>query len=267
MPFDSFGAVDPDTRTLRAAMTVPPPPGRLWQIDQTIRQLKQHGIWQKLDVLWMLAAHNAQAARLNWKSPSQFALTAVNSPTFTSDRGYAGNGTTSYLDTGWNPATNGVQYTLNSGGVGVYLNSGTDTGDNAAFAIGSAISGGVGETTGLVPRSTTDTLRGRVNNTTSVLFSGVSVTTRYGLSVVDRSGSASTTGFKNGAGSTADTTASTAVPSASMFLGALNSGGSPILPVNNRIAFAYAGASLTAAQHAALYRITQNFLASMGAAV
>jgi len=267
MAFDSFAQVDADTRRLRAAMTVPPPPGRLWAIDQTIRQLKQHGIWQCLDVLWMLAAHDAQAARLNWKAPVSFALTAVNSPTFTRDRGYAGNGTTSYLDTGFILATNSVQATATAACAGVYLNGGTTT------AASGAVNLGVNDFTNstILPRGTSSGgtgMRGRINSTTTNDLSGT-LTSPMGLYVLDRPDSATLNGYDEGVLNGTFAQASAALPATySVYLGANNSiGPGPANFSDNRIASAFMGASLSAAQHAALYRITQNFLASMGAAL
>jgi hypothetical protein len=39
--------------------------------------------------------------------------TAVNSPTFTINSGFSGNGTSAYINTNFNPSTSGVNYTLN----------------------------------------------------------------------------------------------------------------------------------------------------------
>jgi hypothetical protein len=60
--------------------------------------------------------------------------TAVNSPTFTADQGYAGNGTSSYLNLGSSDAG-----TQNSSAFGVYLRA--DIGGLAAVDIGSSSSG------------------------------------------------------------------------------------------------------------------------------
>jgi len=128
-PYTYFGGgggsgpvYDPDAVILFAAMTVQPDTARKEVINQLILNLKAAGIWSVLDVLYVTAAHDAQAAGLNWKAPASFVLTAVNSPTFTTDRGYAGDGTTSYLDTGWAP-NNGVQFTQNSAHFGLWLRS------------------------------------------------------------------------------------------------------------------------------------------------
>lgn len=124
-----------EARTLFAAMTVQPTRGRKARINEFINRLKAASIWTKIDIMYVPAAHDEQAARLNWKAPGSFTLTAVNSPTFATDRGFTGNGTSSYLDTGWDPGTNAVYYTQNDAHNAVYpstpttatgLSSGTD---------------------------------------------------------------------------------------------------------------------------------------------
>jgi len=103
-----------ESRAIIDAMTVPPNMARRRLIDLTVRAFLGAALWPKIDVAWFLAAHDEQAGRINWKDPGNFTLTAVNSPTFTADRGFAGNGSTSYLDTGWDWGTNGVGFTQNN---------------------------------------------------------------------------------------------------------------------------------------------------------
>jgi hypothetical protein len=126
----------PESRALFAAATVQPTPGRKGYIDKFIRALMASGCWTKIDVMWVLAAHDEQAGRLNWKSPGSFTLTAVNSPTFTTDRGFASNGSTSYLDTGWDWGTDGVQYTQNNAHIAAYIH--TTGNSNPFFGTGGA---------------------------------------------------------------------------------------------------------------------------------
>lgn len=57
------------------------------------------GILQKLDGLWVFAAANADAAGVNWIDGSKI-LTTSGGPTFTSDRGYTGDGVDAVLRTG-----------------------------------------------------------------------------------------------------------------------------------------------------------------------
>lgn len=60
----------------------------------------------------MLAAHDAQAACLNWVSDT-YTLVPVNEPAFAPDQGYTGNGHSSHLETGFNPALAGAKFALN----------------------------------------------------------------------------------------------------------------------------------------------------------
>lgn len=105
-----------ETDALVARMTVAPSTGRKNAIDRFIRNLKTGAIsgsdiWAKIAGVYLLAAHDAQAARLNWKGASND-LTLVGAPTFLANRSYNGN-STNYLQ---GPAPNaiGAPYTQNS---------------------------------------------------------------------------------------------------------------------------------------------------------
>ncbi len=80
--------------------------------NQLVVDLKAGGIWNKLDTFAVFATDgNIDFALIDWKRLSQY--TAVNSPTFTTNVGFQGNGTSAYIDTNFNPSTSGVNYTLN----------------------------------------------------------------------------------------------------------------------------------------------------------
>jgi len=80
-----------------------------------LTSMKTIGVWAKLDVFYVFAQDGGSAfGTLNWKNPNANQSTLVNSPTFVSNGGLQGNGTSSYIDTNFNPATQGVQYTLNN---------------------------------------------------------------------------------------------------------------------------------------------------------
>src|SRR5262245_39221350 len=91
--------VQAETTALLAAMTVQPNAARQTLINDLIYALKQSGAWAKMDFLYVLAAHDNQAARLNWKTAANLA-TVNGTCTFTVDRGYNGDGSTGYLGTG-----------------------------------------------------------------------------------------------------------------------------------------------------------------------
>ena len=92
----------PEATALFARMTTEPDAARKGLINTLIGSLITAGVWAKMDALYVLAAHDAQAARLNWRSAA-FNMTAISTPTFTADRGYAGDGVLSHLDCNFNP--------------------------------------------------------------------------------------------------------------------------------------------------------------------
>ena len=100
-----------------------PTTAQLQTFSQLVTRLKTLNFWSKFDVFWWMVNDNTSGqafARINWKNPSAFYLNPINAPTWTANAGYTLNGTTQYLDTGFNPATNGVQYTLNDAGRYMY---------------------------------------------------------------------------------------------------------------------------------------------------
>ena len=82
-------------------------------VDTLVLGLKAQGLFSKLDRLWLFAAENPPSALTSLVNPSTGLATAVNSPTFTADQGYAGDAATSYINSGYNPST-GPQFTQDS---------------------------------------------------------------------------------------------------------------------------------------------------------
>jgi len=83
--------------------------------NKLVVDLKNAGIWSKLDTLAVFATDgNSDFALIDWKRLSQY--TAVNSPTFTTNGGFTGNGTSSYIDTNFNPSVGTNKYLINDEG-------------------------------------------------------------------------------------------------------------------------------------------------------
>lgn len=154
------GTSDTSFDNLIAAMVVPPNNFRKANIAQLIQKLYAGGVWAKTDAMWVFAAHDEQAARLNWITPGTYTCTAVNSPTFVTDRSFAGNGSSSYLDTNFAPNTNAVQLTQNSAHYSLYLR--TAQNGNEPFSVNNA---GFRNS---VNAGTGTTARGRINSGTEV---------------------------------------------------------------------------------------------------
>lgn len=88
-----------------------------------VTDLKTAGVWDKLDVFYCFATDgDSDFATLNWKAPSSHQVTKVSSPTFTADEGFAGNGTSSYIDTNFD-ISDASQFTQNNAMFGMYVHT------------------------------------------------------------------------------------------------------------------------------------------------
>lgn len=88
-------------------------------LEAFIDGLVADSLWSKIDWLHVYGLGTAGDAVLNLKS-SSYPAVPTNSPTFTANQGYTGNGSNMYLDTGFDPSTAGGQYAQNSASVFVY---------------------------------------------------------------------------------------------------------------------------------------------------
>ena len=88
-----------------------------------VTDLKTAGVWDKLDLFYVFATDgDSNFATLNWKTPASFQTTKVNSPTFHLNQGFQGDGSSSYLDTNFNPNTHSTassQYSMGAGGYNI----------------------------------------------------------------------------------------------------------------------------------------------------
>lgn len=78
-----------------------------------VADAKAKGVWTLTDLFYPLSFYgDVNYATLNWKTPASFKCTVGGTLPFTRGTGFtAGAG---YLLTGWSPATNGVNFTLNA---------------------------------------------------------------------------------------------------------------------------------------------------------
>lgn len=253
--------VDSDVQNLINAMSEAPDSNRQVLIKNTIAFLKKEGVWEKLDFLHIYAAHSEQAALLDWKRNHD--ATAVNSPTFTVDKGFLGDGSTSYLNTNFTPATDGVNYTLNEASFGVY--SQTNKSEDS-YDIGSRAGPNIRDALIMARNSVGSTSRFRPNQNGGTEFSPLISTT--GLIVARRTSSAFMQGYQNGLQVRAGVDASTdEVPEYSFFVGSINHAGSPITFSTRQYTMSFAGAAMTEVEQLAFYEIIQSYLTAIGAEV
>ena len=90
-----------------------PSSGQQAKQSQLVTDLKIAGVWNKLDTFAIFATDGNEAfSRICWKR--LITMTAINAPTFTTNVGWNGNGTSSYIDPLFNPSTFGGNYSLNN---------------------------------------------------------------------------------------------------------------------------------------------------------
>jgi len=206
---------DPDATALFARMTVQPDATRKQLISDRFVAGKAKSFWAKLDAIWVHAAHTSEAGRFNWLG-NVYNCTPFNSPAFTTDRGFMGDGSSSYLSTGFNPATAvSPKFTQNSGCMGVRSN--TDNAANGSLAGFFDTTLSVG--TSINPRATGDAITGRLNSAASTNF-GVS-SSSIGMFAMSRVDSANISAYRQGSLVSSAASASTAPPSGAFRLGAI----------------------------------------------
>lgn len=235
-----------------AEFTTPPSVTNKVNINRLVVTLQSASIWDNLDLLYVLAAADSQAALINWKNPGTKTLSAVNSPTFTAYAGYAGNGTTSRLNTAWTPSTEAVKYTLNNASVWVW----SRTNSQAAVAdIGSVGAG-------------TDTCQIRIRTAANVALFGVNSatssvanTSSSGLFGSQRRASNDLRLFVNGVQTAGVSLASGSLPSLAQWI----CGGDSTHFSARQLSFAAWGASLSGTE-ASFYAAVSAYMQAVGAA-
>jgi hypothetical protein len=242
-----------------AAMAVQPTDDRKSAINRFVYRLKSSSaytgqptsLWAKLDALYLLGAHHEQASRLNLVAPSTYTADPTgHAPTFTTDRGWQGNGVDQYLDTGFNASSAaGRKFGLNN--ASLFLWSLTDLQADQPDI-------GGGNNTRIISRGLSGNLAVRPNTTTSV--GGGAAASSLGLFGWSRTASDAVSMFQGGNVTATATTASTAVSNAAIRICASGSAFS-----TRKIAIAGAGAALSAAEIAWLDFACEQYLRHCGA--
>lgn len=239
-------AYEPEAVALFARMSVQPGAARRGAINTVIVGLKRAGVWARLDAFYMLAAHDAQAAGLNWIGPS-FNLTAANSPAFEADRGFTGNGATAYLDTGFNPVTSGGRFALNDAHLGIWCRTDVAEDRNDIGNFNARI----------FTRNSGNGISGRMND--NVAPAGIpSVTSAVGHTVFSREASTGYRIDRQGVVRTTLTSTATAMTSTNFWILAAN--GTTFS--TKQVSCAHFGASLTAIQSEQAYQQIAAYLAA-----
>ncbi|MGK9237303.1 hypothetical protein KXS07_11500 [Inquilinus limosus] len=212
-------------------------------IASTYDRMASRSYWSKLDCLYLLAAHNSQASRLNWKA-DEFNISVSGSPTFTTDRGWTG-ALSSSLDTGFAPSSAGRNYALNSATLMGWSTTAGAAGIEANFLSVGLFANLGGSATGyLCPRDTENQIVARINDPSGIL---VSNTATDGMFTAVRDSATSRGVGRN------DTMVGGGYVSSSITAGNLILLPGQSVVSNLTMSAAAAGAALTAAEVAQLY--------------
>jgi hypothetical protein len=238
-----------ETTALLAAMTVQPNAARANLINNLIFTLKNAGVWTTFDMLFIYAAHDAQAARINWVTPAQI-LTANGTLTFTVDRGYQGDGVTGFLSTGINWSAL-VKFTQNNAAFGVWMRTSNSVN---AQAIGSTTT----QRDTLNPFSGSNNLAIRINSAAAAVTA--TVPDGIGYSAGSRSISTNIDLYKNAVllGSPAQNSTTMLVEEVLFLKSGANF-------LQSQMSAAHIGAGLNATQITAIYNALQTYMTGVGA--
>lgn len=223
--------------------------GRQTVVDNLIVGLKADGVWSKLDRLWLFAAENTASALVDLKATAT--ATAVNSPTF-STTGYTFNGSTNYINTGYNPAS-GTNYAQNSAHISVWpVNI-----SSSAWAQ----HGNYDNTKGAGLEWGSTVWYAYINDNT---LSNTSVTKgSTGLITLTRPASGSRKLYVSGTSAYSDSVSSTGISSNNYYVGAGNAAGSATHHTTNKIATFSIGGSLTDTDVANLYSRLRTYMTAV----
>lgn len=208
------------------------------QYNQAVVDAVAEGVLDKLDVWWPMLA-NIDFATINFKSPGTYNLgLSANPPTYDPATGFTGNGTTSYLTTGWIP-NNSLIYLQNDASIGYGCLTDVSSG-MLDFGTASNVSNFAGIV--INPRNASNNLTSRFNCATAGSKANANGIGRYHM---DRSGSASYDVHKNGISLGNNAQASQGRSTFELYICGYNLAGTLISPSSRSIQYLWAGSNLT----------------------
>jgi len=247
-----------ESNEIFAAMGTDPPYARKVLIDNLVKGLKDDGVWTLLDFFYILAAHAENSSLLNWINPGTFDATNVSSTAFEIDRGYTG-AAGDYLNSNYNPNTDGINYALDDASAGVYCR--TTAAASTACELG--VYDGA-SFTHIYIHFLAGISRIRMNGTTA--RTGANVDAK-GFFILNRVLSTHQDLYKNKVRIINGIIASTTVPNESMYLLALNNNGSSNNWSTKQIAAAFAGGGMTQTNIDNFTDRIETYLDALGAGV
>lgn len=215
------------------------------------------------DAFGIIGTQDTTVAALNLTSTS-FSLTIGGVPAFVADRGYTGvdaSGTV-FLNTNYNPSTNGVNFVQNSAHISVWSNTNLQAGTAVSgVCIGVANAGGTTSSV-IIPQYTNGHTLANVNNGSVNL--DVAASSTIGHFLANRSGASAQQLYYNGSSVNTQSNASAAPVSASVTILAWNFGGVVSWGCGNQVSAYSIGRSLNSTEVGNFYTRMRTFGTALG---
>lgn len=208
------------------------------------------GVFSKFDVLNIWATQSSGVALLNLVGTSFSPSVASNSPTFTVDRGYTGNGTNTSLSASFNPSTAGGNYTQNS----AHYSSWNVTSGNGLWELGTDAN------TALISNFSAN-IQMRINDSAASGNIAAASTAGVGHFIASRTSSTVRTGYVNGASIGTTGSATSAAP-ANANLSFLFVGGQGA--TSDQVAASSIGGALSGADATNFYNRLRTYMTAVG---
>ena len=255
-----------EAMALFARMTTQPTDARKTVINTFITSLKTAGVWSKLDAMYVLAAADQQAALLNWIADTNNA-TAENSPSFVADSGFKSDGSTSWVNTHYNPYQDSVHLSRVGATVSVYVVTPMAASDK--YDVGCIEFNGSYSFLFINSCNAANSTNAAMWHN-SAYNGSLAVTSSLGLTSVSRNATSAYV-YKNGTGGITDTYVPQYCPNANFGIccGSYNWGGSPIQSAfsQRRISFTLIGGLLSATEQAALATSVETYMDAVGCGI
>lgn len=211
LTFDNVHIFEVESNRLFTRMTLPTLFGstliaRQNLVDSVVKFCKTNGVWTG-DAMYVFANADTGSANVNWLSGTTDSFRVVRKgnilPTFTTDKGYtqtlsgAVASDSSYLNTQFRPSVSGVNFTLNSGSVAVYIH------DNVTYSAGDfnhnpfGCNSATDNFISLLP-VVNNVMYGNVNDGSGFATPFISNTDSRGLIILSRTSSSSLSFYRNG---------------------------------------------------------------------
>jgi hypothetical protein len=116
--------VDADLAVYLASLTTPLSAGQITKLNTFVTSLKNGmgitNLSDAFDALYIFANETSEAGLKNIVKRAHDATLSTTAPAFTALEGFKGNGSSSFINSNYNPNTQKVNYSLNSASFGLY---------------------------------------------------------------------------------------------------------------------------------------------------